>query len=351
MPAVTTNGITIEYDIHGDDGAPPLLLVMGLGGQLVQWTLPFVEQLADRGFRVIRFDNRNIGLSSQVNAPAPTRRQILAAIASKRYAKSAYTLADMADDTAGLLDAIGVEQAHVVGVSMGGMISQSLAIRHPRRVASLTSIMSNTGDRRYGARAPVTAAQGTTLHDARPCQPRGERDEDVRLISGPHFDAPAVRAMLEESSAAATISRVPPARRWRSSPARTTWDLRRVQAPTLVVHGLVDRLVMPSGGIATAAIPGSRLVMYPDMGHDLPEVRWGELMEEIVLNASAPRAARRANRRRSPEDRRGRGGRASEPRRPRRRGRAAAEIWIAVAERTGIDELRGRPVTSRTTTC
>ena len=286
MPAVTANGITIEYDIHGDEDAPPMLLVMGLGGQLVQWKLPFVEQLADRGFRVIRFDNRDIGLSSRINAPAPTRRQILAAIASKRYAKSAYTLADMADDTAGLLDAIGVEQAHVVGVSMGAMISQSLTIRHPRRVASLTSIMSNTGDRRHGRVHRSLLRKAPRYMTLDPANRVENGMEMFRLISGPHFDASAVRAMLEGSSARSddlegaarqTLAIL-------ASPDRT-WDLRRVQAPTLVVHGLIDRLVMPSGGIATArAIPGSRLVMYPDMGHDLPEVRWGELMEEIVLN-------------------------------------------------------------------
>jgi len=286
MTAVATNGISIEYDIHGDDNAPPLLLVMGLGGQLVQWTLPFVEQLVDRGFRVIRFDNRDVGLSSRIDAPVPTRREILTAIASKRYAKSAYTLADMADDTAGLLEAIGVERAHVVGVSMGGMISQSLTIRHPRRVASLTSIMSNTGDRRHGRmhRSLLRKAPRYLARD--PAQRVENGMEMFRLISGPHFDAPAVRAMLEESTARSddldgatrqTMAIL-------ASPDRT-WDLRWVEAPTLVVHGLLDRLVMPSGGIATArAIPGSRLIMYPDMGHDLPGPRWGELIEEIVLN-------------------------------------------------------------------
>ena len=151
----------IEYDIHGDDDAFPLLLVMGLGGQLVQWTLPFVEQLADRAFGSSDPDNRDIGLSSRVNAGADCR-QILAAIASKRYAKSAYTLADMADDTASLLDAIGVEQAHVVGVSMGGMISQSLAIRHPRRCQPDLDHVEHRGSPPRIAQL-VTAAQGTAL--------------------------------------------------------------------------------------------------------------------------------------------------------------------------------------------
>ena len=123
---------------------------MGLGGQLVAWPLGFVELLTAEGFRVIRFDNRDIGLSSQIDAPAPTRRQVVLSAISPRFAKSAYTIDDMADDAAGLLDHLGIERAHVVGASMGGMIAQALAIRHPGKVRSLTSIMSNTGDRKNG---------------------------------------------------------------------------------------------------------------------------------------------------------------------------------------------------------
>src|SRR4051794_38125764 len=147
MAAASVNGINIEYDVHGAADADPLLLVMGLGGQLIGWPLGFVEALTDRGFRVIRFDNRDIGLSTKVDAPAPTKRQMMLGLMAPRFARSSYTLADMADDAAGLLDHLGIDRAHVVGASMGGMIAQTIAIRHPERVASLTSIMSNTSDR------------------------------------------------------------------------------------------------------------------------------------------------------------------------------------------------------------
>ena len=286
MTAAAANGITIEYDVHGESGAPPLLLVMGLGGQLVQWPQPFVERLADRGFRVIRYDNRDVGLSTKIDAPVPTRRQVVAAVAAKRYARSSYLLADMARDAVGLLDAIGVERAHVVGISMGGMISQTLAIHHPERVASLASIMSNTGDRRHGrVHRTVTAAQ-RPADDPRPGPPDRERPEAV-----PARLRPALRPRRSASDAGGLPGPQrrhggvgPPDDGRMASPDRT-WDLRRVSAPTLVVHGLLDRLVMPSGGIATVrAIPGARLVMYPDMAHDLPRPRWDELIEEIVQN-------------------------------------------------------------------
>ena len=153
MTAASINGLTIEYEEHGDPSDEPLLLVMGLGTQLLGWPLGFVERLVGRGFRVIRFDNRDIGLSTKIDAPPPTVRQIVLSVVSPRFAKAAYTLSDMADDAAGLLDHLGIERAHVVGASMGGMIAQTLAIEHPHRVASLTSIMSNTGDRKHGRMA------------------------------------------------------------------------------------------------------------------------------------------------------------------------------------------------------
>ena len=133
MTAASVNGISIEYDVHGDDDGEPLLLVMGLGGQLIAWPLEFVEALVARGFRVIRFDNRDIGLSTKMATPPPTRRQVMLSAVAPGRAKSDYTINDMADDAAGLLDVLGIERAHVVGVSMGGMITQALAIRQRRR--------------------------------------------------------------------------------------------------------------------------------------------------------------------------------------------------------------------------
>ena len=236
---------------------------------------------------------------------------------------------------------------------MGGMISQSLAIRHPHRVASLTSIMSNTGDRRHGRvhRSLLRTAPRYQTRD--PADARGERHEDV----------PAdLRAALRRRGGAGHARGVArPQRRHRrcgppddghhGQPGPDVGPAVGSQAPTLVVHGLLDRLVMPSGGIATAqAIPGSRLVMYPDMGHDLPRPRWDEVIEEIVAQHAAGRRRRPASRRGSPDtvvDRRAPG-----PGRPRRRGRAAAGD---LDRRRRADRHRrscaGRPVTSPTTTC
>jgi pimeloyl-ACP methyl ester carboxylesterase len=284
MTAAPANGITIEYDVHGD--GEPLLLIMGLGGQLVGWPIEFVQRLADRGFKVIRFDNRDIGLSSKMTTPPPKRRQLIAALLNRRFAKSEYKLADMADDAAGLLDHLGIDRAHMVGVSMGGMIAQTLAITHPERVASLTSIMSNTGDRKHGRIHRSLLRRLPSLMTRNPDDAIANGVEVFRLISGPHFDEAAVRAMTEEAFRrnydAAGVARQTMA--VAASPDRT-WELGRVRAPTLIIHGLADRLVQPDGGIATAnAIPGARLVMYPDMGHDLPRPRSDEIIDEIVEN-------------------------------------------------------------------
>ena len=168
MPNRMANGITIEYEEYG--AGEPLLLVMGLGGQLTAWPDGLVEQLAER-FRVIAFDNRDAGLSSEVPGPMLTPREYLRSVVTRRPAEAGYTVADMAGDAVGLLDALGIERAHVVGVSMGGMIAQTMAVDHPGRVRSLVSIMSNTGDRRRGSHGrrphgeagpPPPADPGTT---------------------------------------------------------------------------------------------------------------------------------------------------------------------------------------------
>jgi pimeloyl-ACP methyl ester carboxylesterase len=287
MTAANVNGITIEYEVHGDDGGDPLLLVMGLGGQLTAWSPEFVERLVDEGFRVIRFDNRDTGLSTMMPFPPPTTRQMLLSAISPRFAKSAYTVADMATDAAALLDHLGIERAHVVGMSMGGMISQALAIRHPAKVASLTSIMSHTGDRKHGKVKRSILRKLPRLLSRKPQDAVANGVEMFRLISGPHFDAALARQMGDEAFARSYhpegVARQSAA--VAASPDRT-WDLRRVRVPTLVVHGLLDPLIVPSGGVATAkAIPGAKLVMYPDMGHDLPRPRWDDLIDEIVDNA------------------------------------------------------------------
>lgn len=286
MTAAQCNGITIEYETYGE--GEPLLLVMGLGGQLVAWPIDWVQRFVDLGFQVIRFDNRDIGLSTKMPGKPPGIARVIAAALSRRFAKSPYLLSDMADDAAALLDHLGIDRAHVVGISMGGMISQSLAIQHPQRVASLTSIMSNTGDRKNGKihrslYRPFLKTIAKTRDEA-----VAKGVEGFRLISGPHFseDEAELRAILEaalarswdnEGTARQTMAIT-------ASPDRTS-ALGSLTVPTLVIHGLVDPLVMPSGGIATAkAIPGSRLLTFPDMGHDLPKVRWDEMIDAIVDN-------------------------------------------------------------------
>ena len=226
---------------------------------------------------MVRFDNRDAGLSTHIDAPAPTMREMVQSLVARRFVKAPYVLADMAHDAAGLLDHLGIDSAHVVGASMGGMIGQTLAIDHSSRVRSLTSVMSNTGDRRYGRVRPALVRQLPRFM-SRDGRQRVENGVALgRLIAGPHFDEAASRRQLTEALARSD-DRDGTARQMLAigaSPDRTA-ALGAVRAPTLVIHGLLDPLVSPSGGIATArAIPGSRLIMYPDMGHDIPVPRWG----------------------------------------------------------------------------
>jgi pimeloyl-ACP methyl ester carboxylesterase len=289
MPKVDVNGIALHYEEQG--GGEPILLIMGLATQLIAWPPTLLDGLAESGFRVIRFDNRDIGLSAKTEGPPPVASDLLRGVASKRLAKSDYLLSDMADDAAGLIEALGLEKSHVVGVSMGGMIAQELAIRHPDKVATLTSIMSNTGSKRHGR--PAASFYGELRKSFLGPRPTN-REEAVEVglnawkqISGPHLDEAELRSMIETA-----IERDPdPIGRVRqiaailASPDRTS-SLRELDVPTLVIHGLIDRLVTPSGGVATAkAIRGSRLLMFPDMAHDLPRPRIPEILDAIVTNA------------------------------------------------------------------
>ncbi len=288
MVAARVNGLTLEYEVTGQ--GTPLLLVHGLGTQMVLWPEPFVQMFVDRGFQVIRYDNRDIGLSTKLDAPAPTRREMISAAVFPKRAHASYLLADMADDGIALLDHLGVDRTHVVGVSMGGMIAQTMAIHHRRRVASLTSIMSNTGDRRHGR---ISAAMLRKLPKAladpeqRSVEHAIERSVAMhQLLGGPHFEEGPMRELFSlaaerhvdiEGTARQAMAIA-------ASPDRTP-GLRTLELPTLVVHGLLDQLVLPSGGVATAkAITGSRLLAFPDMAHDLPRVRWPEIVDAIVAN-------------------------------------------------------------------
>ncbi|MEM9517819.1 MAG: alpha/beta fold hydrolase [Actinomycetota bacterium] len=279
------SGITIDYERHGS--GEPLLLVMGLAGQLTDWPPEFVQRLVDAGFEVVVYDNRDIGHSTKTEWTPPSRLRSIMSMITRRPVKGVgYTVHDMANDAAELIDALGYDSMHVVGMSMGGMISQALTIDHPDKVRSLCSVMSNTGDLKNGGISPkLMRAMGV------PRTPTLETaiDDAVKLwthISGDHFDEAETRrrvqAAVDRSWSPDGVMRQTAA--IAGSPDRTE-GLRQVTAPTLVIHGIKDLLVVPSGGIATAAaVPGARLLMFPDMGHNLPEPRQDEMVAAIVAN-------------------------------------------------------------------
>jgi pimeloyl-ACP methyl ester carboxylesterase len=285
VTAIRSNGITIEYEEQG--AGEPLLMVMGLGAQLIDWPQDFVDMVAAKGFRVIRIDNRDAGLSTEFTAEPPSVFRLVLAGTMGIAPPAEYRIGDMAADVVGVLDALGIESAHVVGQSMGGMIVQAMAIEHPQRVRSMTSIMSTTGQLRYGRPKLSVLRKASFMADGSVPTPE-QGMEMLRLISGPEFDEQEARAMGEASMARSFrpkgMGRQTAA--IMASPDRTE-GLRRVAAPTLVVHGMVDPLVRPSGGIATArAVPSSRLLMFNDMGHWIPRTRRQEIADAIAENAA-----------------------------------------------------------------
>ncbi|MGY1739967.1 MULTISPECIES: alpha/beta fold hydrolase [unclassified Blastococcus] len=284
--------VEIAYETFGSPGDTPLVLVMGLATQMLGWPDEFCRSLADRGLYVVRFDNRDIGLSTHLHdAGAP---EVMALLSGSGTAP--YSLADMADDTAGLLDALGLDSAHVVGASMGGMIAQSLAIRHPRRVRSLTSIMSTTGE--SGVGSPAEVALGVLLAPAARTRDEAlQRAVDTyRVIGSPGFDFD--EDALRERAGLSFDRAHDPAGVARQLAAILTTDdrtshLGEIAVPTLVVHGAQDTLVDVSGGRATAAaIPGAELWVVEGMGHDLPRALWPELVDRISGLVARGEAAR-----------------------------------------------------------
>ncbi|MGA0917847.1 MAG: alpha/beta fold hydrolase [Ilumatobacteraceae bacterium] len=287
MAQAAVNGITIEFEEYGR--GDPLLLVMGLSGQLTDWPPELIEHLVAAGFRVIAPDNRDIGLSTEMSGEGLARSSVVQAMLG-RPAKAPYSLSDMASDAVGMLDHLGIDRAHVVGMSMGGMISQEIAIGWPDRVLSLTSIMSHTGDRRHGLAKPSLLWRITRLGDPDPSNPSSVVDNSMKIwqwISGPTYDEAVARQRIE-AGVERSIRVQGTARQTAAifaSRDRTPL-LASVKCPTLVVHGMVDPLVTPSGGRTTAkAVPGARLIEFPDMGHDLPTNRIPEIVEEIRRNA------------------------------------------------------------------
>jgi pimeloyl-ACP methyl ester carboxylesterase len=297
LPAAAPGGIDIAYERFGDPHAPPVLLVMGLGTQMLGWPDDFCAELVTRGLQVIRFDNRDVGLSTHLyNAPAPD----LAAVMAGDLSSVSYTLSDMAGDAAALVEGLGLDSAHVVGASLGGMIAQTLAIEHPDRVRSLTSIMSTTGDDRVGE-ATQEAIQALLSPPATTRQEAIDRTISVfRVIGSPGFELNQ-RDLRERAAVSFDRANDPVgvARQLvaiRASGDRTS-ALRSLAVPTLVIHGGDDPLVDVSGGRATAeAIPDAELVVFDGMGHDLPRALWPAIttrISELVRRAEGLRARAR----------------------------------------------------------
>jgi pimeloyl-ACP methyl ester carboxylesterase len=285
-------GVTLCYETFGDPDDTPILLIMGLATQMIAWHEEFCEQLADRGFYVVRFDNRDIGRSTHFDFQPPSLRQML----TRRLGPEQYTLSDMAEETANLLRELGIAPAHIVGASMGGMIAQMLAAEHPDVVRSLTSIMSTTGSRWRGQPAPAVYRYLLT-------PPPRDRDGYVEraaavfgLVGSTGFDRD--EQYIRERAARAYDRGFDVRAGGRQLGAilasgDRTKLLRRIKAPTLVIHGTEDKMIRPSGGRATAkAIPGARLMMIGGMGHDLPRGAWPQLLDAISEHARAADGAR-----------------------------------------------------------
>lgn len=293
MPRIEANGIALEYEIAGDPAAPPLLLVMGLGAQLTLWPAELVEALVARGFRVIRYDNRDIGLSHKMEgakSPGLVRHILMKRIGLNP--RVPYTLADMAADGVGLLDALGIERAHIVGASMGGMIAQHIAFSHPEKVLSLTSIMSTTGH----AKLPPATREALSVLTKRPASMEEAALVEHGMKVGRTIGSPGYPADEERLRASATLnirrSVYPPGLPRQLAAIIADSDRRArlsgVRAPTLVIHGEADPLVPVDGGRDTAAhIPGARLKTIPGMGHDLPLELVDEIADAIAGHARA----------------------------------------------------------------
>lgn len=293
MPKVASNGVEIEYERFGSEGGVPILLIMGLGVQLTRWRPEFIERLTRGGYGVIRFDNRDVGLSTHLDgAPVPPLEQVIAAKLGGRPSPAPYDLSDMARDARGLMDALGIARAHLVGASMGGMIAQEMAFLAPERVATLTSIMSTTGG--WDLPPPTPEAVAVMTGPApMPSDRQAFGDHGVRVwraIGSPGYptDDEVTRARVL-ADADRAYDRAGYGRQmaaiYASGDRRER--VRAITAPTLVIHGDQDPLVPVEGGRDTAAcVPGSELLIIPGMGHDLPEALYDRIAGAILAHVA-----------------------------------------------------------------
>jgi pimeloyl-ACP methyl ester carboxylesterase len=287
MPSAQANGIEICYEDTGPADAAPLLLVNGYTSQMISWDERLLDLFRESGFRVVCFDNRDVGLTTKTPGAAP---KLVAGDSGlpKLDGPAPYTLADMASDGMALLEVLDIERAHVVGVSMGGMIVQHMAFGHPERVLSMTSIMSTTGDRSVGQPTPEALA---ALLAPPPPDREGVLDQAAatwRVISGPHYDEQRAR---ERAGRAYDRSFYPVGAAFQMAAVMSDGDrterLAGVRCPSLVIHGRVDPLVTLSGGEATArTVPGAELLVLDEMGHDLPPPLLGDIVGAIAKLAA-----------------------------------------------------------------
>ena len=291
MPEAINGTTTIHYDTKGNIEDPSILLIMGYTEPMTSFKDGFCQLLLEAGYHVIRFDNRDVGLTSKTQTAPPDLQAIItAAMTGQTPPQVPYTLEDMAEDAFAVLDAVGVSSAHIVGVSMGGYIAQTMAITNPKRVMSMTSIMSTTGAPGVGIATPEV---GANLKSPIGIDTKEEAVEcslhNYRLFAGPLFDEEAHRSLAASNYE----------RNWNplvtlfqlaamlTGPDRTE-DLKSITTPTLVIHGAKDTLVQVDGGKATAAaIKNSRLVIFDEMGHEMPEILWCDITTEILNHLQA----------------------------------------------------------------
>ena len=286
------NGLKLCYDTFGDPGAPPLLLIMGLAAQMVAWDDEFCTLLAGRGFRVIRFDNRDIGLSSRIDSAGvpDVSAAFMAAMQGKPIPTPPYLLRDMAADAIGLLDALGIPSAHVVGASMGGAIAQTLAIYHPERLRTLTSIMATTGE---PGLPPPTADALAVLFKPTPTDQAGYFESYVqtwKVLRAGSFPLDEARDLARAGqNYARGLNPAGVARQLVAILASGSRKqaLGAVRVPTLVIHGDIDPLVPLACGLDTAeSVPGAKLLVVPGMGHALPISKWPQIVDAIAAHAA-----------------------------------------------------------------